>query len=116
MTIQLAKAGAFLQSLFTKMVVSVASNHVISALMNRERSSQRQRIATERLTALWGFSLSLVFNLYHFMAQSIADYQVITMKLRDNYYHFTQQVIANNTQKCQYSAHEVLAFLLAKDL
>lgn len=50
------------------------------------------------------------------MAQSIADYQVITMKLHDNYYHFTQQVIANNTQECQYSTHEVLAFLLAKSL
>lgn len=50
------------------------------------------------------------------MVQSIANYQVITMKLHDNYYHFTQQVIANNTQKCQYSTHEVLAFLLAKSL
>lgn len=38
------------------------------------------------------------------------------MKLRDNYYHFTQQVIANNTQKCQYSTYEVLAFVLVKDL
>ena len=36
MTIQLAKIDAFLQSLFTKMVVGVASNHVISVLMNRE--------------------------------------------------------------------------------
>ena len=50
------------------------------------------------------------------MVQSIANYQVITMKLHDNYYHFTQQVIANNTQKCQYSTYEVLAFLLAKSL
>lgn len=50
------------------------------------------------------------------MAQSIADYQVITMKLHDNYHHFTQRVIANNTQKCQYSTYEVLAFLLAKSL
>lgn len=50
------------------------------------------------------------------MAQSIADYQVITMKLHDNYHHFTQRVIANNIQECQYSAHEVLAFLFAKSL
>ena len=50
------------------------------------------------------------------MVQSIANYQAITMKLHDNNYHFTQRVIANNTQKCQYSAHEVLAFLLAKSL
>ena len=50
------------------------------------------------------------------MVQSIAAYQVITMKLHDNYHHFTQRVIANDTQKCQYPTHEVLAFLLAKSL
>ena len=50
------------------------------------------------------------------MVQFIADYQVITMKLHDNYHHFTQRVIANDTQKCQYPTHEVLAFLLAKSL
>lgn len=33
MTIQLAKIDAFLQSLFTKMVVGITSNHVISALI-----------------------------------------------------------------------------------
>ena len=65
---------------------------------------------------LFVISTILWCNLLQITQQYDANYQVITMKLHDNYYHFTQRVIANNTQKCQYSAHEVLAFLLAKGL